>query len=85
MLHRLGTALVLMGTIALIIFVLTYSAGIADLRTLLVGAALTVIGLVFRRRGAPVQEAESTRFRTVRKLMGRAPPAEEETDQEDAS
>jgi hypothetical protein len=83
MLLRLGTALVLMGTIALIIFVLTYSAGIADLRTLLVGAALTVIGLVFRRRGAPVQEAEPTRFRTVRKLMGRAPPTPDEEPPEE--
>jgi hypothetical protein len=74
-----------MGTIALIIFVLTYSAGLADLRTLVVGAALTVIGLVFRRRGAPAQEAESTRFRTVRKLMGRPPPTEKETTDEDVA
>jgi hypothetical protein len=83
MLLRLGTALVLMGTIALIIFVLTYSAGLADLRTLVVGAALTVIGLVFRRRGAPFQEAESTRFRTVRKLMRRAPPTPDEEPPEE--
>jgi hypothetical protein len=83
MLLRLGTALVLMGTIALILFVLTYSAGLADLRTLLVGAAMTVIGLVFRRRGAPAQVAESTRFRTVRKLMGRAPPTPDEEPPEE--
>jgi len=82
MLLRLGTALVLMGTITLIVFVLTYSAGTADLRTLLIGAALTVVGLVFRRRGAPIQQAEPTRFRTVRKLMRRAPPPEEEPDED---
>ena len=35
MLLRLGTAMVLMGTITLIVFLLTYSAGQADLRTLL--------------------------------------------------
>jgi Flp pilus assembly protein protease CpaA len=71
-----------MGTIALIIFVLTYSAGLADLRTLVVGAALTVIGLVFRRRGAPVHESEPARFRTVRKLMRRTPAQEEEPDED---
>jgi len=71
MLQRLGTALVLMGTITLVVFVLTYSAGQADLRTLLIGAGLTAVGLVFRRRGAPAVEEEPARFRTVRRLLRR--------------
>jgi hypothetical protein len=85
MLQRLGTALVLMGTITLIVFVLTYSAGTADLRTLLAGAGLTIIGLVFRRRGAPPPDAEPARFRTVRRLMRRAAPPEAEEAEEESS
>jgi hypothetical protein len=84
MLLRLGTALVLMGTITLIVFLLTYSAGQADLRTLLAGAGLTLLGLVFRRRGAPAVEAESARFRTVRRLLRRpTPPPEDDSESED--
>jgi hypothetical protein len=84
MLLRLGTALVLMGTITLIVFLLTYSAGQADLRTLLAGAGLTVLGLIFRRRGAPEVEAESARFRTVRRLLRRpTPPPEDDSEIED--
>ncbi|HET7011107.1 MAG TPA: hypothetical protein VFI11_10055 [Anaerolineales bacterium] len=81
---RLGTALVLMGTIALVVFVLTYSAGMADLRTLLAGAGLTILGLFFRRRGTPAPEEEPARFRTVRKLM-RRPPAQEPPADEESS
>jgi len=78
MLARLGTALVLMGTVTLIVFVLTYSSGQGDLRTLLAGAGLTLVGLIFRRRGTPAVEEESARFRTVRRLMRRReePPTE---------
>ena len=80
MLLRLGTAMVLMGTITLIVFLLTYSAGEADLRTLLAGAGLTLLGLVFRRRGAPAMDAEPTRFRTVRRLLRRPTPPEDENE-----
>jgi hypothetical protein len=83
MLARLGTALVLMGTITLIVFVLTYSSGQGDLRTLLAGAGLTIVGLIFRRRGAPPIEEEPPRFRTVRRLMGRRTEPQEEDIKED--
>ena len=84
MLLRLGTAMVLMGTITLVVFLLTYSAGQADLRTLLAGAGLTLLGLIFRRRGAPAMDAEPARFRTVRRLLRRpSPPPEEESAPED--
>ena len=81
MLLRLGTAMVLMGTITLIVFLLTYSAGQADLRTLLAAAGLTLLGLVFRRRGAPAVDAEPTRFRTVRRLLRRPTPSEDENSE----
>jgi len=75
--------MVLMGTITLIVFLLTYSAGQADLRTLLAGAGLTLLGLVFRRRGAPAVEAESPRFRTVRRLLRRPTPPSQGDDEDD--
>lgn len=81
MLLRLGSAMVFMGTITLVVFLLTYSAGQADLRTLLVGAGLTLMGLVFRRRGAPAMDNEPARFRTVRRLLRRpSPPPEDENE-----
>ena len=50
MLLRLGNALVLIGLIVLVVFLITFSGGVADLRTLLAGAGLAIAGLVLRRR-----------------------------------
>ncbi|HSR47848.1 MAG TPA: hypothetical protein VLL77_07640 [Anaerolineales bacterium] len=77
MLARLGTALAFVGVIILVVFAITFSADQADLRTLLVGAGLAVLGLVLRRRGAPTA-AESSRFVTMRKVMGRRQPQPED-------
>jgi hypothetical protein len=85
MLFRFGSALVLIGTIVLIVFVLTYSAGQADLRTLLVGAGLAVLGLMLRRRGAPAVDAEPARFRTVRRILRRPAELEEGVDPDEDS
>jgi hypothetical protein len=51
MLQRLGNALVLIGLIVLVVFLITFSGGVADLRVLLAGAGMAVAGLVLRRRG----------------------------------
>jgi len=77
MLARLGNALVLIGLILLVVFLLTFNAGIADLRTLLAGAGLAVAGLILRRRGRPAVE-ESARFVTMRRVLRRRPPEGED-------
>jgi hypothetical protein len=76
---RLGNALILIGLIVLVVFLITFDAGAADLRTLLVGAGLSIVGLIFRRRGQPRRE-ESARFVTMRRVLRRRPeePPEEE-------
>lgn len=80
MLLRLGNALVLIGLIVLVVFLITFSSGIADLRTLLAGVGLAIAGLVLRRRGRPSFE-ESSRFVTVRRVLRRKP--EEQPPEED--
>jgi len=82
MLPRLGNALVLIGLIVLVVFLITFSAGVADLRTLLAGAGLAIAGLVLRRRGRPAYD-ESGRFVTVRRVLRRRPQAEEEVQEDD--
>ena len=70
MLQRLGNALVLIGLIVLVVFLITFSGGVADLRVLLAGAGMAVAGLVLRRRGLPSRE-ESSRFVTMRRVLRR--------------
>jgi cytochrome c biogenesis protein CcdA len=81
MLARFGTALVFIGLIVLVVFLITFSAGTADLRTLLAGAGLAVAGLVLRRRGLPAVQ-ESSRFVTMRRVMRRRSNTED-TDSEE--
>jgi hypothetical protein len=82
MLLRLGSALVLIGLIVLVVFLITFSAGVADLRVLLAGAGLAIVGLVLRRRGRPAFD-ESARFVTVRRVLRRRPETEEEVLDDD--
>jgi archaellum biogenesis protein FlaJ (TadC family) len=80
MLLRLGNALVLIGLIVLVVFLITFSAGLADMRALLAGAGLAIAGLVLRRRGLPSRE-ESSRFVTMRRVLRRrSGEAGEETE-----
>ncbi len=76
MLQRLGNALVLIGLIVLVVFLITFSGGVADLRVLLAGAGMAVAGLVLRRRGQP-SRAESSRFVTMRRVLGAERKADE--------
>jgi cytochrome c biogenesis protein CcdA len=80
MLARFGTALVFIGLIVLVVFLITFSAGTADLRTLLAGAGLAVAGLVLRRRGLPAVQ-ESSRFVTMRRVMKRKQDLGEEEEE----
>ena len=73
MLSRLGSALVLLGLIALVVFAITLPGG-PDVRTLLLGAGLAALGLLLRRRSHTAPATEEGRFATLRKVIGRRPP-----------
>jgi len=72
-LSRLGSALVLLGLIALVVFAITLPGG-PDVRTLLLGAGLAALGLLLRRRSHTAPATEEGRFATLRKVIGRRPP-----------
>jgi hypothetical protein len=68
---RFAQALSLIGLIALTVFVTTYMNQEGDVRSLLLGASLCALGLILRRRVARREQAESGRFRMLRRLSGR--------------
>ncbi len=82
MASRAGSALVLLGLIALMVFLVTFSIDQADVRALILGAGLSALGLVLRRRAARRERRTTERFRTLRRLLGRAeePDGPDETD-----
>ena len=49
---RLGSAFILLGVIILIVFTLSLSIGQGDPLTLVIGASLSALGLLLRRRNA---------------------------------
>ena len=69
---RAGSALVLLGLIALMVFLVTFTVDQADVRVLVLGAGLGALGLVLRRRAARGARRVSERFRTLRRLLGRS-------------
>lgn len=77
MASRAGSALILLGLIALTVFLVTFSANQADVRVLLLGAGLAALGLLLRRRAARLQQKESGRFRAWRRITRRSPDEEE--------
>ncbi|MEW6568870.1 MAG: hypothetical protein AB1449_12030 [Chloroflexota bacterium] len=76
---RAGNALVLIGLIALVVFLIMFTAGTSDLLLLLGGAAISALGLTLRRRAARLVQRRVRRFRALRRLMGERPPEDEET------
>jgi hypothetical protein len=68
MISRLGTALILVGIIAVVVFILTYQVQEADLNVLLFGVGASLFGLLFRRRGARQSARQSTRFQMLRRF-----------------
>ncbi len=74
---RFGSALLLIGLIALAVFVIMLSAGTTDFLLLLGGSAVSALGLLLRRRAARLERREAQRFRTLRHLLGRRPPDDE--------
>jgi hypothetical protein len=74
MTSRAGSALILIGLIALMVFLVMLTTGQADWRLLLAGAALAALGLLLRRRAARTEA--SGRFRTLRRMLGHRPEDE---------
>ena len=70
MTFRLGSALILIGLLTLVVFLLGLSVQQADVRLLLGGAALCALGLLLHRRAARAQ-ASPARFRLLRRALGR--------------
>lgn len=79
MTFRLGSALILIGLLTLVVFLLGMSVQEADVRLLLAGASLCGLGLLLHRRTARAQ-ASPARFRMLRRALGRGdPPPDDET------
>jgi hypothetical protein len=79
MTFRLGSALILIGLLTLVVFLLGMSAQQPDLRLLLGGAAVSALGLLLHRRGARAA-ASPSRFRMLRRALRRPlPPPDDET------
>lgn len=70
MTSRLAAALILIGIIVLTVFVMTLQVGQSDLRVLLIGAAISGIGLLIRRRAVRRRKRSSGRFSTLKRLRG---------------
>jgi hypothetical protein len=77
MASRFGSALILIGLIALTIFLLTLQIGQADLFVFLLGTALAALGLILRRRAARQRSNSGGRFHTLRRLSGHDPEQDE--------
>lgn len=76
MLSRLGSALILIGIVVMVVFLVTSTIGQSDLTTLLAGAAVSALGLLLRRRQPPPEDPG--RFRTLRRLLGEGEEGEVE-------
>ena len=68
MISRLGIALILVGIITLVVFLLTSQVQEADLNVLLLGVGASLSGLLLRRRGARQSARQSSRFQMLRRF-----------------
>ncbi len=73
MTFRLGSALILIGLLALVVFLLGMTVQQADVRLLLGGASLCALGLLLHRRTARAH-ASPARFQMLRRALGRGDP-----------
>ena len=82
---RFGNALILIGTLLLIVFLLTMQVGQSELAVLVLGASLSALGLLLRIRARRREARQSReRFRVLRRLEGvsEADPRDPEEDEE---
>lgn len=67
---RFGLALILIGVIILTVFLITFQGGQATVDTLLLGLAISALGLIFRRIGRRGEKRQSERFQMIQRLRG---------------
>jgi hypothetical protein len=67
MAHRLSLALILIGLIILIVYITSASIQQGDPQVLLVGACLSLIGLLLRRGAIRSRARQAQRFRLLRR------------------
>ena len=70
MIMRIAAALILIGIILLVVFVMTLQVEQGDIRVLLMGGSLSGLGLLLRRRAHRRNKRTSQRFSTLRRLRG---------------
>jgi hypothetical protein len=70
MASRFGLALILVGVIALTVFLLARSVGQGDQRILLLGAGASALGLIVLVRSHRADRRRPRLFRAVRRLAG---------------
>lgn len=69
--RRFGNALILIGVIFLLVFLVTMQISQGELTVLILGAALSALGLLLRIRARRREERQSReRFRVLRRLEG---------------
>lgn len=72
---RAGSALILIGLIALVVFLIMLAGGTFDVLVLLGGSALAALGLLLRRRATCRERYQKAgAFHTMRRLFGRGLP-----------
>jgi len=74
----LASALLLMGAIALIMFVVVISKGQFDPASLVLAASLLGLGLLLRRRQRRMRMGPQMRGRLLRRMLRREPRQEED-------
>ncbi len=70
MLARLGSALILIGLVTMVVYLVSSTIGQGDAWWLLAGTLIALAGLILHRRGLAVSSTASGRFRTLRRMMG---------------
>ncbi len=70
MASRFGSALILIGLVSLVVFLLTLQIQQPNTLALLLGSSLTALGLVIRRGVARNAQRQTARFHTLRRLRG---------------
>lgn len=67
MVHRFSLALILIGVIALLVYIISASNQEGDPQLLLIGACISLIGLLLRRRAIHSRASQAQRFRLLRR------------------
>ena len=80
MVLRLGAAFVLIGLIALVVFLLGTTVQQGDPRLLVGGAAACALGLILRRRAGRMAR-RSTRFQTLRRVLGQEDDEDDDAEE----